>query len=121
MSGKFARVFDISQSNAIKTNITKCHLIRFHRDFDEQTFKFQCHGSIVNKNKLEDFKQCDKKALITEEGQLIADDILSGRWLKKPSLLARFFILSYAVSANKKTSLGKVEINYGILYAICRI
>lgn len=70
------------------------------REFEEQSFKFQCHGAIFNKNKIEDFKTCDKMALICEEGRLIWDDIVSGRCLHTPSLFTRFIVLSFAVSAS---------------------
>lgn len=72
--------------------------IRFCREFEEQSFKFQCHGAIFNKNKIEDFKTCDKMALICDEGRLIWDDIVSGRCLHTPSLFTRFIVLSFAVS-----------------------
>lgn len=70
----------------------------YHREFDSRANIFQCHGAIVNKNKIEDFKTCDKLQLISEEGQLIWNDITSGACLEKPSLLSRFFIFSFGVS-----------------------
>lgn len=77
-------------------NTTHCD--SFHRDFEEQSFKFQSHGAIYNKNRIEDFKTCDKMALISEEGRLIWDDIVNGRCLDTPSLFTRFVVLSFAVS-----------------------
>lgn len=68
-------------------------------EFEEQSFKFQSHGAIFNKNKIEDFKTCDKIALINTEGQLIWDDVVSGRCLHTPSLFTRFIVLSFAVSS----------------------
>lgn len=68
------------------------------REFDSRTNNYQCHGAIINKNKIEDFKSCDKLELINEEGKLIWNDIASGACLEKPSLLSRFFILSFGVS-----------------------
>lgn len=69
----------------------------YSREFEGQAFKFQCHGAIINKNKIEDFKICDKLTLINDEGKIIWDDIASGRCLEQPSLLARFVVLSFAV------------------------
>lgn len=69
----------------------------FNKDFEEQSFKFQSHGALFNKNKIEDFKVCDKQALINEEGKIIWNDIVSGECLKQPSLLSRFLILSFGV------------------------
>lgn len=69
-----------------------------YSEFGSHTNTYQCHGAIINKNKIEDFKSCDKLQLINEEGKLIWDDITSGACLEKPSLLARFFIFSFGVS-----------------------
>lgn len=69
-----------------------------HREFDSRSNIYQCHGAIINKNKIEDFKSCDKLDLINEEGKLIWNDIVSGACLAKPSLLARFFVFSFGVS-----------------------
>lgn len=70
----------------------------FDRRFDEQSLKYQSHGAILNKNKIEDFRTCDKAAIINEEGKLIWNDIENGKWINDPTLLSRFFILSFAVS-----------------------
>lgn len=70
----------------------------FCREFEQQVCKFKSYGAIHNKNKIEDFKSCDKVALINEEGKLLWDDISSGRCLDNPHLLARFLILAFAVS-----------------------
>lgn len=69
-----------------------------HREFDSRANIYQCHGAIINKNRIEDFKTCDKLALINEEGKLIWNDIASGACLEKPSLLTRFFVFSFGVS-----------------------
>lgn len=79
------------------TNIHLIILLIF-REFEEQICKFKSIGAIYNKNKIEDFKSCDKAALIHEEGKLLWDDITSGRCLENPNLLSRFFILAFAVS-----------------------
>lgn len=86
----------------------------FYREFEEQSFKFQCHGAIFNKNKIEDFKTCDKMALICEEGRLIWDDIVSGRCLHTPSLFTRFIVLSFAVSTGIPL---KIDGNIYILFS----
>lgn len=75
-----------------------------HREFGSLTNNYQCHGAIINKNKIEDFKSCDKLQLINEEGKLIWDDITSGACLERPSLLARFFIFSFGVSKTSARS-----------------
>lgn len=70
------------------------------REFESRSNRYQCHGAIVNKNKIEDFKSCDKLQLVNEEGKLIWSDITSGACLEKPSLLSRFFIFAFGVSFN---------------------
>ncbi|XP_031635695.1 ubiquitin-like modifier-activating enzyme ATG7 [Contarinia nasturtii] len=87
--------------NAFYTNsdVTHCLLetdaTSFNSEFASRPNIYQCHGAIVNKNKIEDFKSCDKLALIGDEGRLIWNDITSGACLEKPSLLSRFFIFSF--------------------------
>lgn len=70
----------------------------FDREFELRSNRYQCHGAIVNKNKIEDFKACDKLELVKQEGRLIWNDIESGACLEKPSLLSRFFIFAFGVS-----------------------
>ncbi|XP_034108121.1 ubiquitin-like modifier-activating enzyme ATG7 isoform X1 [Drosophila albomicans] len=53
-------------------------------------------GTIYNKNTIEEFKALDKTALLAEEGKCLLDDMNSGRVLNDASLLARFFVLSFA-------------------------
>lgn len=62
--------------------------------------KFHCvsHGILVNKNTVDDFKSCDKVELLKNEGTLLWKDIQNGNCFQNPSLLSRFFILSFAVS-----------------------
>lgn len=82
------------------------------RQFDERSLKFHCHGAILNKNKIDDFKVCDKAALISEEGKLIWSDIESGKWIQDPSLLYRFFILSFAVNQSIQTQILVLIIDF---------
>lgn len=92
--------------NGFYTNSDATHCLletdgtSFNQNFEDQSFKHQCHGAIFNKNKIEDFKSCDKLALINEEGKSIWDDITSGACLQQPSLLSRFFILSFGVRSH---------------------
>ncbi|XP_013097237.2 ubiquitin-like modifier-activating enzyme ATG7 [Stomoxys calcitrans] len=68
----------------------------FNGDFKAPKFCFQAHGIIFNKNTIEEFKTCDKNALLKEQGLKLLKDIQSDAVLDDPSLLARFFILSFA-------------------------
>lgn len=56
------------------------------------------HGVLFNKNTIEDFKNCDKMALMNEEGRKIWESITNGSCIENPSLFVRFFALSFAVS-----------------------
>lgn len=56
------------------------------------------YGRILNKNTIEQFKDCDKTKLINDEGNLIWQRIKDPKVLNNPSVLNSFFILSYAVS-----------------------
>ncbi len=52
---------------------------------------------MLNKNTVEDFKECDKKSFIENAGQKICKVALSDQILKLPSLLNTFEVLSYSV------------------------
>lgn len=53
-------------------------------------------GKIYNKNTIEEFKSLDKTALLAAEGRALLEDMSNGRVQADPSLLARFFVLSFA-------------------------
>lgn len=59
-------------------------------------FSHAAVGTIYNKNTIEEFKALDKVALLADEGKELIADMRSGRVLVDPSLLARFFVLSFA-------------------------
>lgn len=61
-------------------------------------FNYTSFGTLYNKNTIEGFKECDKVALLTSEGQKFLEDITTGRILEDPRRISRFFILSFAVS-----------------------
>lgn len=73
-------------------------MIVFSRDFDGQKNYLPAHGYILNKNTVEQFKDCNKYELIDGEGSNILQNIKSGKILEDPSLLNAFFVLSFAVS-----------------------
>ncbi len=59
-------------------------------------FSFACQGRVINKNTLESFKGCDKKALMEEEKTELLRLIRSGEAIKSPEKMNRFFILMHA-------------------------
>lgn len=57
---------------------------------------FYAHGTLHNKNTIEDFKGTNKDEILQSEGNRIGKLIDSGKCLKDPSLLLNFLVLSYA-------------------------
>nr|XP_015814561.2 ubiquitin-like modifier-activating enzyme ATG7 [Nothobranchius furzeri]XP_015814562.2 ubiquitin-like modifier-activating enzyme ATG7 [Nothobranchius furzeri]XP_015814563.2 ubiquitin-like modifier-activating enzyme ATG7 [Nothobranchius furzeri] len=53
-------------------------------------------GTLYNTNTLDAFKATDKKALLEKEAKEIWDAIQSGAALKKPSILSKFILLTFA-------------------------
>lgn len=68
------------------------------RNPNESSGYFVSHGVLYNKNTIEDFKDCDKVALMNDEGQKIWESVTNGKCIENPSLFVRFFVLSFAVS-----------------------
>ena len=54
------------------------------------------YGQLKNTNTLEEFRTCDKRSLLDAQGNLIWDDIVSGRAIDDPSLINRFLLLAHA-------------------------
>ncbi|KAH8277792.1 hypothetical protein KR018_007498 [Drosophila ironensis] len=68
----------------------------YNRSTQPPKFGHAATGSIYNKNTIEEFKALDKVALLADEGKELLADMRSGRVLRHPSLLTRFFVLSFA-------------------------
>lgn len=80
---------------------SKSHLLEvdysaFNSEFAPPKNCFPVHGTIYNKNTIEDFKDCNKVDLINLEGGKLLEDIKNKVILRDPSLLVRLFILSFA-------------------------
>uniref|UniRef100_A0A668AA50 Ubiquitin-like modifier-activating enzyme ATG7 n=1 Tax=Myripristis murdjan TaxID=586833 RepID=A0A668AA50_9TELE len=56
-------------------------------------------GTLYNTNTLDAFKTTDKKALLEKEANEIWDAIQSGAALKDPSILCKFILLTFAITA----------------------
>lgn len=87
--GEFAR-FTFDSDN----NLNNLHC----SDFTTPKNTFLCHGTLLNKNTIETFKNCDKVNILKEAGESLYDDITSGLCLEDPSRLVPFVLLSHAVS-----------------------
>lgn len=71
----------------------------FYSEFSAPRNYFQCNGTLLNKNTIESFKNCDKTQVLKEESEKLYECIVDGSCLKDPSLLVSFVLLSYAVSS----------------------
>ncbi|XP_049775699.1 ubiquitin-like modifier-activating enzyme ATG7 [Schistocerca cancellata] len=68
----------------------------YNQDFQDQPLALPMHGTIINKNTLESFKEYNKVQLLDEYGQNLLSSIRTAEALKNPSLLSRFILLTYA-------------------------
>ncbi|XP_020815357.1 ubiquitin-like modifier-activating enzyme ATG7 [Drosophila serrata] len=68
----------------------------YNRSSQPPKFSHSASGTIYNKNTIEEFKALDKVQLLAEEGKKLLADMCNGRVLADPSLLTRFFVLSFA-------------------------
>lgn len=53
---------------------------------------------LINKNTIEQFKECDKTEILKSVAEEVVGNIKNHRVLDDPSLLNVFFVLSFAVS-----------------------
>nr|CAB3224228.1 ubiquitin-like modifier-activating enzyme ATG7 [Phallusia mammillata] len=57
---------------------------------------FMSHGTLWNKNTIEDFKSCNKKQILQDVADTLWQQITNGEAIKNPSCLVRFVLLSFA-------------------------
>ncbi|XP_016941164.3 ubiquitin-like modifier-activating enzyme ATG7 [Drosophila suzukii] len=68
----------------------------YNRTAQPPKFSHSASGTIYNKNTIEEFKALDKLQLLADEGKELLANMSSGEVLRDPSLLTRFFVLSFA-------------------------
>eukprot|EP01104_Vermistella_antarctica_P018864 TRINITY_DN7161_c0_g1_i1.p1 TRINITY_DN7161_c0_g1~~TRINITY_DN7161_c0_g1_i1.p1 ORF type:complete len:741 (+),score=150.32 TRINITY_DN7161_c0_g1_i1:56-2278(+) len=68
-------------------------------------YQYEVHGTLHNTNTVEAFKTLDRKPIFDSTVQTLWSDIISGAAVADPSLLNRFFLLSFA-------DLKKYKYNY---------
>ncbi|KAJ0175077.1 hypothetical protein K1T71_009218 [Dendrolimus kikuchii] len=68
----------------------------FNKVPESDNFYANSTGTLLNKNTIEEFKSIDKAALINSIGEMIWGNLKSKTWIKNPSTLLNFFILSFA-------------------------
>ena len=60
------------------------------------TTEVSIRGSLLNVNTIQAFKDIDKKSLIDNVGCIVRDAVESQKYLKDPSMLQRFVLLTFA-------------------------
>lgn len=96
LSVKPRRLFGNYTNLNAKDCILEVDCTSFNETYIPAKNTFISHGAILNKNTIEDFKNCDKSELLQQEGRRIWNTIKTGSYLQDPSLLSNFFILSFA-------------------------
>lgn len=85
-----------SNINSNQLSLLEVNSTSFNERFDSGQFCIPFQGSILNTNTVEQFKEYDKNSLINKVGDEILKHIETGEALHDPSLLNKFFILSFA-------------------------
>lgn len=106
----------------------------FNNEFKVAGKNFVSHGTLLNKNTVETFKDSlkdfDKAEILRVAGEQLYDKIIDGSCLEDPSLLVPFVLLSYAVSCPQENFiiilfkifiLGPEEIQFLLLVCFPRL
>ncbi|KAJ8984825.1 hypothetical protein NQ317_013024 [Molorchus minor] len=96
-------------------NLMEIDSTSFNHTFEGQNIYLPFHGKLINKNTIENFKECDKAQLINDEGQLLYKRIVNDDVLQDPSTLNYFLVLSFAV-CNKVLISKNTIITTGLLF-----
>lgn len=88
--------FSILRNNRVCTPLLEVDSTSFNENFNGQNMYVPFEGKIVNKNTIEQFKDCNKMDFINTEGISLYKNIVSGEALKRPSILNSFVVLSFA-------------------------
>nr|XP_022917514.1 ubiquitin-like modifier-activating enzyme ATG7 [Onthophagus taurus] len=68
----------------------------FNSEYTGVKFSLPYHGLLINKNTIEQFKDCDKLEILAKMGQNIQETFKDDRVIEDPSLLNNFLVLSHA-------------------------
>ncbi|XP_076265658.1 autophagy-related 7 isoform X2 [Rhynchophorus ferrugineus] len=88
--------FTVLQSDVVPQPLLELDSTSFNSQFNAQNMYIPFKGKVINKNTVEDFKECNKMDLINSEGRCLYDNIISGAAIKDPALLNSFLLLSFA-------------------------
>eukprot|EP01083_Nonionella_stella_P114354 338068_1 len=95
-------IFGTFTGGIAHSNVALPPKIFFDRNaFDVNTsqipqFHFKIRGDLINTNTVESFREMDKKQLLRKMSMRIVNDMSNGKYLADPSLLYRFFVISFA-------------------------
>lgn len=84
-----------SNANAVGSPSLSVDCTSYNSKFEELRHQLPACGQQLNLNTVESFKACDKSSLLEKQGDLLWQDIISGAALKNPTLLSRFFLLTF--------------------------
>lgn len=82
--------------NKCKTSLFEVDSTSFNAHYSNQKVYIPVHGILLNKNTIEQFKECDKNSLVQIEGKKLWEYIKSGNLLADPFRLNSFLVLSFA-------------------------
>ncbi|ORZ40662.1 hypothetical protein BCR44DRAFT_1481771 [Catenaria anguillulae PL171] len=89
--------FDLGSNRTARLAVALGHLARpAHIRLLAPPISTVVPGTLKNTNTIEDFKRLDKAALFNVCAQAVWDDIVSGKALRDPKLLAHFLVVSFA-------------------------
>ncbi|KAJ8895069.1 hypothetical protein PR048_000394 [Dryococelus australis] len=94
--GKYSNRSNTSSSSSVECRpLMMVDYSSFNGSFESAGNVLPVYGKLLIKNTLEDFKDCDKVKLLSDFGELLWEDIVSGKACTNPALLSNFFLLSY--------------------------
>ncbi|KAB0790475.1 hypothetical protein PPYR_15134 [Photinus pyralis] len=82
--------------NKCKTSLFEVDSTSFNGHYSNQKVYIPVLGMLLNKNTIEQFKECDKNSLVQTEGKKLWGDIKSDKLLTDPFRLNSFLVLSFA-------------------------
>ncbi|XP_030766946.1 ubiquitin-like modifier-activating enzyme ATG7 isoform X2 [Sitophilus oryzae] len=88
--------FTLLSKTTVNQPLIELDSTSFNSDFNGQNMYVPFKGKVINKNTVEDFKECNKQDVINTEGKCLCENIVSGEAIKNPVLLNSFLLLTFA-------------------------
>jgi ubiquitin-like modifier-activating enzyme ATG7 len=112
LSDKEKNIFGYYTNVNTKNCLMQTDYSAFNSDFNIPRDSFKSHGLLLNKNTIEEFKNCSKKEILEQASIKFWQNIQNGNCIKDPSLLVFFLILSFA-------DLKKYNYYYWFAFPVC--